>query len=130
MRFIPVIILLLSLPVLAEDDLTVEAASFIEKNENESAQKCWAKWWVEHAEQLQKDNNLAGEEQAADRYLTEWFRARADRFKARKDITIKEKLTVCHFYMLYKRNGWFIPERIAEHITKKTYDEVFVEKTP
>ena len=121
-------VILLAFSAFAEDDLTKEATEFISAHEDVVAGVKWTKSWIEKAEQLQKDFNLANEEQAADRYLTEWFRSRADAFEKRPGtISKKDKLTMCHFYIRYKTMGWFIPPRIAEQITKRKYDEVFKE---
>jgi hypothetical protein len=110
----------------AEDDLTADATQFIEKHTTPSEREAWIKWWTVRAEELQRDHGDANEEAAADGYLTAWLRDRREKFEKHRDkIGTKDKITLCHFYLLYKRSGWAIPERVGEHITKKNYDEIF-----
>jgi len=119
------IILLAS--VRAEDDLTAEARQYLKENSTPESDAKWRKWWEGRAADLQREHEyLASEEAAADEYLTAWFRARAERFKRKPpEITRDEKVVICQFYLLYKDRKWRIPERVAEHITKRKYDEVF-----
>ena len=120
---------LLCCAAFAEDDLTADAKAFVEKHSTADDGKAWAKWWAEKSAQTAKDFDLAGEEEASDRYLTGWLRDRVGAFtKDPKSISVKDKVTLCRFYLMYKAKGWMIPERVAEHITKKKYDEVFAEE--
>jgi hypothetical protein len=124
-----VVIILVAVVACAEDDLTKEATEYVAKHEAKGDSAKWASWWKGRAEQLQADfPDIASEELAADRYLTQWFRDRQAKLKEHKDrITVEEKVTMCRFYLLYKGRRWTIPERVGEHITKKAYDEMFAE---
>ena len=120
------ILLFACLSACAEDDLTREAQDFITKH-GETQEK-WTAWWKVRAEELQHDHGYPGEEQAADGYLTAWFRDRQDKFKKperQSEITDSERLVVCHFYLHYKARGWLIPERISGHVTRKNYERIF-----
>lgn len=108
-----------------EDDVTAESATYVAKHEAKGDSEKWEKWWKGRAEQIQADfPDVANEESAADRYLTGWLRDRQERIKARK-LSVDEKLAMCRWYLLYKKRGWHIPETVVEHITKKSFDELF-----
>lgn len=110
--------------VRAEDTLSSEAESYLKTHSDPNADSRWEKDFRLAADDAMSQNqSITDEERYADDKALEFFFDKKKHFEesSADPLSVKDKIEVARWYLLFANNGWRFPTRIAAHLTKRNY---------
>ena len=121
----------------SEEPLKSEAEAFLKEHSNQNSDSIWERNFQRRAAEAMQDNqSISSAERFAVDKVLEFFFDKKKHFdvSSANPLSAKDKIEVARWYVLFSRNGWRFPSRIAEHLTKNNYERYMEvnreEKTP
>ena len=115
----------------SEEALNIEAQQYLEENSDRNADARWENIFHRRAEEAMRENqSISDEERYANDKVLEFFFDKKKHFdqSSVNPLSVKDKIETARWYLLFFKNGWYFPARIAALLTKTNYERYVASK--
>jgi hypothetical protein len=105
----------------SEEALNIEAQQYLEENSDRNADARWENNSHRRADKAMRENqSISDEERYANDKVLEYFFDKKKHFdqSSVNPLSVKDKIETARWYLLFFKNGWHFPARIASLLTK------------
>lgn len=109
----------------AEEDLSTQAANYLKGHSTPLTDAAWEQAFHRRAaDAMATIEWISDESTFAGNAVLEFFIDRRKSFDSTQNVplTQKDKVTMARWYMLFAKNGWRLPAKIAPYLTKSNYE--------